>query len=148
MALVYGLSFHLFWSKLSLCQQKRHWQYCPCSGSSLLDYANTLVMLGNFSYLCGRLLTFSKIDFFKKFFQKHHQRITPFGSRSGPTFYLSWSGFKLFAKVSRRQNMLLARNEFRIKIAQAGSFDFVKLVLIFCAKKSVCCGLDQHINFE
>ena len=33
----------------------------------------SLCMMGNFSYFCCRLLTFFKINFFKKFFQKYYQ---------------------------------------------------------------------------
>ena len=43
----------------------------------------TLCMLGNFSYFCCRLLTFFKINFFKKFFQENSQSFKRFGSRSG-----------------------------------------------------------------
>ena len=42
---------------------------------------------------------FFKINLFKKLFQEHYQGVKQFGSRSGPTFCRSWSGFKLFAKV-------------------------------------------------
>ena len=63
---------------------------------------------GNFSWFCWCLLTFFVIFFFK-FFQDHLQSVKQFGSRSGPTFCRSWSGFKLFAKViSKQQNLPLA----------------------------------------
>ena len=72
----------------------------------------TLCMLGNFSCFCCRLLTYYKIDFLKKILQGHYKSVKQFGSRSGPTFCLSWSGSKLFAKVfSRPQKSLLARKE-------------------------------------
>ena len=35
----------------------------------------TFCMLGNFSCFCCHLLTFSKFDFFKKFFQEHYQSV-------------------------------------------------------------------------
>ena len=51
---------------------------------------------------CCHLLTFFKINFFKKFFQERFQSVKHFGSRSGPTLCRSWSGSKLFAKVISR----------------------------------------------
>ena len=33
------------------------------------------------------LLIFFKINFFEEFFQKYHQSVKQFGSRSGPTFF-------------------------------------------------------------
>ena len=46
----------------------------------------TFCLLGNFSlvFFC-RLLNFFKINFFEKFFQKYHQSVKQFGSRSSPT---------------------------------------------------------------
>ena len=46
----------------------------------------TPCMLGNFSCFWCLLLTFFKINFFKKFFQEQYQSIKWFGPRSGPTF--------------------------------------------------------------
>ena len=46
----------------------------------------TLCILGNVSCFCCRLLTYFKINFFKKFFQAHYQSVKHFRSRSGPTF--------------------------------------------------------------
>ena len=60
-------------------------------------------MLGNFSRFYCRLLSFFKINFFKKFFQKHYQSVKLYGSRSGPIFCPSWFGSKLFANVINRQ---------------------------------------------
>ena len=37
-----------------------------------------LCMLGNFSCFCCRLLTFYKINFFKKLFQEHYQNVKQF----------------------------------------------------------------------
>ena len=67
-----------------------------------------LCMLGNFSCFCCRLLTFYKINFFKKFFQELYQNVKQFVSRlDGHSFSLS--GFKLFANViSRRHKSQLA----------------------------------------
>ena len=48
-------------------------------GASVL----TLCMLGNFSCYCCGLLTFFKINVFKKFFQEHYQSVKQLGSRSG-----------------------------------------------------------------
>ena len=49
------------------------------------------------------LLIFVQNNFFEKFFQKNHQSVKQFGSRSGQAFCQAWSGFKLFAKfISRR----------------------------------------------
>ena len=60
-----------------------------------------LCMLGNFPCFCCRLLTFYKINFFKKFFQEHYQNVKQFVSRlDGHSFCLS--GFKLFANVISR----------------------------------------------
>ena len=75
----------------------------------------TLCILGNFSWFYCRLLTFLRINFSKKFFQEHYQSVKLFRSRSGPTFRRSWSGSKLFAKVSsRRQKSPLARKELKV----------------------------------
>ena len=75
----------------------------------------TLGMLGNFSGFWWRLLTFFKINLFKKIFQEHHQRVKQFWFRSGATFCRSWSESKLLAKViSRRQKLPLARKELTI----------------------------------
>ena len=53
-------------------------------------------------YVCWVIF---KINYFEKFFQKYHQSIKQFGSRSGSMFHGTWSGSKLFAKViSRGQN--------------------------------------------
>ena len=72
----------------------------------------TQCMLGNFSQLFCRLLTFFKLNFFKKFFQEHYQSVKQFGSRSGPTLCWAWSGSKLFAKIiSRRQKSPLPGKE-------------------------------------
>ena len=66
-------------------------------------------MLGNISFFVVFCWLFSKINFFKKFFQEHCQSVKQFGSRSVPTFCWSWSGSKLFAKViSRWQKSPLA----------------------------------------
>ena len=46
----------------------------------------TVCMLGHLLCFCCRLLTFFKINVFKKIFQEHYQSIKWFGSRSGPTF--------------------------------------------------------------
>ena len=43
----------------------------------------TLCILGNFSCICYRLLTFFKISFLIKFFQEYDQSVKQFGSRSG-----------------------------------------------------------------
>ena len=43
---------------------------------------------------------FSRLIVFKKPFRKIYQSFKLFGSRSGPTFCRSWSGSKLFAKLS------------------------------------------------
>ena len=94
-------------------------------------------MLGNFSFFCCRLLNFFKINFFKKFFQEHHQSVNQFGSRSGPTFCRSWSGFKLFAKVISRQQVAASQ--------ERGRLELTLLCLLLCAycflrlrKKDVC----------
>ena len=42
-------------------------------------------MLGSFFFF-GRLLTFFKINFFRKFFQERDQSVKQFESRSGPTY--------------------------------------------------------------
>ena len=77
---------------------------CNKTNNSIL----TLCMLVNFSYFSCRLLTFFKINFFKKLFHKHYQIVKPFGSISGPDLgptCLQWlsaddisSGSTLFAK--------------------------------------------------
>ena len=69
----------------------------------------TLCMLGNFSCFCCRLLTFFKINFFKKFFQKHIS-VKWLGYRTELNFCQSLSGSKLIAKIiSRRPKSPLAR---------------------------------------
>ena len=45
-------------------------------------------MLGSFSCIYYRLLTFFKINFLEKFFQEHYQSVKQFGFRSGPAFFL------------------------------------------------------------
>ena len=70
---------------------------------------STLWMLGNFARFFCRLLIFFKINFSKKFFQKYHQSIKQFGSRSGLTYCQAWSGSKLFAKIiSRRHKQVMS----------------------------------------
>ena len=59
-----------------------------------------------FHLIFCRLLLFSKINLFKKLFQKHFQSVKQFGSRSGLTFCRAWSGSKLFAKIISRQHQL------------------------------------------
>ena len=55
-----------------------------------------------FYFFLLSLLTFSNLNFStKKKFRKNYQRVKWFGSSSGPTFCLSWSGSKLFAKVQQ-----------------------------------------------
>ena len=54
-------------------------------------YANgkqclSLGMLDNFSCLCCHMLTFFKINLFKKFLQEYYKSVKEFGSRSGPAF--------------------------------------------------------------
>ena len=56
-----------------------------------------ICMLGNFLCFYWQLLTFSKLTFSKNSFS-----VQWFRSRSGPTFYRSWSGSKLFANVISR----------------------------------------------
>ena len=60
---------------------------CTCAKPPLI-----FCMLGNCSCFCCRLLTFFKMNFFKKFFQELYQSVKQFGSRSGPMFCRSWSG--------------------------------------------------------
>ena len=63
-----------------------------------------LCMQGNFSWNCGCLLTFFKINFFQK-----NIKVNLFVSRS---FCRSWSGSKLFAKVISRWQKLPVRSIF------------------------------------
>ena len=81
-----------------------------------INSLNAGPLLGNFSCFCCRLLTFFKIDFFKKIlsaFSKknsfrnvctYYKSVKWFRSRSGPTFYQSWSGSRLFAKIKVTAN--------------------------------------------
>ena len=46
----------------------------------------TLCMLGNFACFFVVCRLFTKMNFFKKIFQKYHQSVMQFGSGSGPTF--------------------------------------------------------------
>ena len=39
-------------------------------------------------FICCRLLTFFKINVFKKFYQEHYSSIKQLGSRSGPMFHV------------------------------------------------------------
>ena len=56
--------------------------HIPCSGSkSVTKTYFTLCILGNCSCFCCCLLTFFKINFFKKLFQEHYQSVKPVGSR-------------------------------------------------------------------
>ena len=62
------------------------------------------------------LMTFFKINIFKKFFHEHYQSVKQFGSRSGLTFCRPWSGSKRFAKlISRRQKSQQARKELNLR---------------------------------
>ena len=58
-----------------------------------------LCMLGNFSCFCCRLLTFYKINFFKKFFQEHYQNVKQLVSRLDEHSF-GLAGFILFANIS------------------------------------------------
>ena len=68
-------------------------------------------MLGIFHALFWHMLTFFKINFFKKFFQKLHKSVKQSETRSRLTFYRSWSGSKVFARVSRWQIYVTASQE-------------------------------------
>ena len=61
------------------------WPNCiPYALNPMSDF--TLCLLGKcFMFLCP-VLIFFKIKFFEEFFQKYHQSVKQFGSRSGPTF--------------------------------------------------------------
>ena len=116
----------------------------------------THCMLGNISWFCCCLLTFFKINFFKKFFHKHYQSVKKFGSRSGPTICWSWSGSKLFAKViSRRQKALRARNELgpnryeAIKVSSAAD-DILKFQIFFSIQVMLdtSCDLSARRRFK
>ena len=48
------------------CDKHKNWSLVAC--------ILTLCILGNFSCFCCRLLTFFKINFFKRFFQEQHRR--------------------------------------------------------------------------
>ena len=63
-----------------------------------------------FFCFCSRLLTFSKIKFFKTFSQEHYQSAKQFGSRPGPTFCWFWSESKGYQQMTK----VAASNE-RIK---------------------------------
>ena len=61
------------------------WPNCtPYAQNPMSDI--TLCLLGKFFMLFCCLLIFFKINFFEEFFQKYHQSVKQFGSRSGPTF--------------------------------------------------------------
>ena len=62
----------------------------------------TLCILGNFRAFSAIFLF--KINFSKKIFQKYHQSVKQFESRSGLTFCPAWSVSKLFAKVISRRH--------------------------------------------
>ena len=113
---------HVFWKKSA--DDKKHENFPECNIKMLpskvwVFYFGILCipwprncMLCNCSCFCCPLLTFFKINFFKKFFQQNYQSGKQLGFRSGPTFCRSWSGSKLFAKViSRRQKLQLAMKE-------------------------------------
>ena len=67
-------------------------------------------MLANFSCFCCRLLTFFKMNLFKKFFQEHYQSVKRLGFRSGPMF-CRWSvrlGIKgMLVRTSNRQSFFV-----------------------------------------
>ena len=63
------------------------------------------------------MLLLSSADFFqnklfkKKIFQEHYKSVKWFGSRSGPTFYQSLSGSKLYAMDMCRRQKVAASKE-------------------------------------
>ena len=69
----------------------------------------TLIRRPELFMLCCCLLTFFKIDYFKKFFQAHYQSVN-----LNPDW--PWSGSKLFAKISRRRQKVLARKELKVNV--------------------------------
>ena len=96
----------------SLGKNQSHWQevHIDC----IPNHSENRKFLGNFACFCCRLLTFFKINLFKKFFQEHYQSVKQFGSRSGTMLCRCWSGSKLLARViSRRRKSLLTRNDGR-----------------------------------
>ena len=95
-------SFQFWWGSTLFSLQMKN--VCTYLSSTVVIDSLSLFMLGNFPSFYSCLLYFFKINFFEKFFQEHYQSDKQFGSRSGPTFWRSCSGSKLFAKViSRRQ---------------------------------------------
>ena len=84
---------------------------------------------------CLSSVDFFKINFFEKFFQKYHQSVKQFESRSGPTFCWASSGSKMFAKVFSRRHLLFCclliffkinffgKNSFRNTIRVSNSLD-------------------------
>ena len=86
--------------------------FCSCTLVFL-----TLCMMGNFPCFYCHLLTFFKINLFKKFFHEHYQSVKWFGFRSGPTFRTSvliWIQTVFANVISRRQKSPLVRKKLLI----------------------------------
>ena len=90
------------------CTSQLSGPVCNCGSKYQPYFSHSLYMTlctGKFAcFFCHLLIfyIFIKINFFETFFQKYHQSVKYFGSRSGPTFCLAWSGSKLFAKIISR----------------------------------------------
>ena len=121
-------------SQTTLCPSCIHWEFSAsedrwfwCGGSvtrvgkNLRRYLKRTACWEIFHAFVVICWHFSKLFFFKKFFQEHYQSVKWFGSRSGPTVCRSWSGSKLFATViSRQQKWQLARKELKMLVPLSG----------------------------
>ena len=86
--------------------------------------------LGEFFTLFFRLLIFSKLNFFEKFFQKYHLSVKQIESRSGPTLK---SGLIWVQTVCKGyQQMTLVGNVLgcRLACASAQSYEYPLLLIL------------------
>ena len=101
--------------------------FIPWGGPRFFDELTilTLCMLGFFSCFYCRLLFFSKLTFFKRFFQEHYQSVKQFGSRSGPTKNVGsdlspnvFKGYRQTTKVATSIERVHRQNTLRIATVQ------------------------------
>ena len=109
----------------------------PACTLCILTWKLTLCMLGIFSCFCCLLLTFIKINFFKKFFQEHFQSIKQFTSSDVGPHQLS--GSKLFAKVIIRRLLPSARKEFQPIL-------YANILKVFSVKLHAFLEVKNHNN--
>ena len=71
--------------------------------------------MGNFSCFCCRLLTFFKINFFKKYFQEHFHSVKLVGSRSGTDILSVLIWVQTVGKDYQQMTVKVAASSERVK---------------------------------